>query len=111
MAVKPGTIHSLIRPNGSGKSTMMNVLTGIYTPTGGEIAFEGQSLVGRNSPLDRCAGHRADLPERPALRRVDLPGKRYGRAAPQLSQWLLLGGARPAASPQGGARRARARRQ
>lgn len=50
MAVKPGTIHGLIGPNGSGKSTMMNVLTGIYTPTGGEIAFEGKSLVGRNSP-------------------------------------------------------------
>ncbi|RYE35591.1 MAG: branched-chain amino acid ABC transporter ATP-binding protein/permease [Hyphomicrobiales bacterium] len=50
MAVKPGTIHGLIGPNGSGKSTMMNVLTGIYTPSGGEIAFEGQSLVGRNSP-------------------------------------------------------------
>jgi branched-chain amino acid transport system permease protein len=50
MAVKPGTIHGLIGPNGSGKSTMMNVLTGIYTPTGGEINFEGQSLVGRTSP-------------------------------------------------------------
>ncbi|SFJ40384.1 amino acid/amide ABC transporter membrane protein 2, HAAT family (TC 3.A.1.4.-)/amino acid/amide ABC transporter ATP-binding protein 1, HAAT family (TC 3.A.1.4.-) [Bosea sp. OK403] len=50
MAVKPGTIHGLIGPNGSGKSTMMNVLTGIYTPTGGDILFEGKSLVGRNSP-------------------------------------------------------------
>jgi ABC-type branched-subunit amino acid transport system ATPase component len=50
LAVKPGTIHGLIGPNGSGKSTMMNVLTGIYTPTGGDIRFEGESLVGRNSP-------------------------------------------------------------
>ena len=50
MAVKPGTIHGLIGPNGSGKSTMMNVLTGIYTPTGGEIRFEDESLIGRNSP-------------------------------------------------------------
>lgn len=50
MAVKPGTIHGLIGPNGSGKSTMMNVLTGIYTPTGGDIRFEGQTLVGRKSP-------------------------------------------------------------
>ncbi|MFO1151374.1 MAG: branched-chain amino acid ABC transporter ATP-binding protein/permease [Alsobacter sp.] len=50
MAVKPGTIHGLIGPNGSGKSTMMNVLTGIYTPTGGDIRFEGKSLVGKKSP-------------------------------------------------------------
>ena len=50
LAVKPGTIHGLIGPNGSGKSTMMNVLTGIYTPTGGDIRFEGRSLVGRKSP-------------------------------------------------------------
>ncbi|MFA6968040.1 ATP-binding cassette domain-containing protein [Bosea sp. (in: a-proteobacteria)] len=56
MAVKPGTIHGLIGPNGSGKSTMMNVLTGIYTPSGGEIAFEGQSLVGRNSPQIAAQG-------------------------------------------------------
>jgi ABC-type branched-subunit amino acid transport system ATPase component len=50
MAVKPGTIHGLIGPNGSGKSTMMNVLTGIYTPTGGDISFEGRTLVGLDSP-------------------------------------------------------------
>lgn len=50
LAVKPGTIHGLIGPNGSGKSTMMNVLTGIYTPTGGDIRFEGKSIVGRTSP-------------------------------------------------------------
>jgi ABC-type branched-subunit amino acid transport system ATPase component/ABC-type branched-subunit amino acid transport system permease subunit len=50
MAVKPGTIHGLIGPNGSGKSTMMNVLTGIYTPTGGDIRFEGRSILGKTSP-------------------------------------------------------------
>jgi len=50
LAVKSGTIHGLIGPNGSGKSTMMNVLTGIYVPTGGDIRFDGQSLVGQKSP-------------------------------------------------------------
>jgi branched-chain amino acid transport system permease protein len=49
LSVKRGTIHGLIGPNGSGKSTMMNVLTGIYVPTGGAIAFEGRSVVGRTS--------------------------------------------------------------
>ena len=49
LKVRRGTIHGLIGPNGSGKSTMMNVLTGIYVPTGGEIAFQGRSIVGRTS--------------------------------------------------------------
>lgn len=49
LKVKRGTIHGLIGPNGSGKSTMMNVLTGIYVPTAGQIAFAGDSVVGRTS--------------------------------------------------------------
>ena len=44
----------LVGPTGSGKSTMMNVLTGIYVPTAGGISFAGQSVVGRTSS-DRCA--------------------------------------------------------
>jgi len=56
LAVMPGTIHGLIGPNGSGKSTMMNVLTGIYVPTGGDIRFEGASIVGKKSPDIAAAG-------------------------------------------------------
>ena len=47
--IKRGTIHGLIGPNGSGKRTMMNVLTGIYQPTAGVINFAGRALVGRTS--------------------------------------------------------------
>ena len=47
--IKRGTIHGLIDPNGSGKSTMMNVLTGIYQPTAGALLFAGTTLVGRTS--------------------------------------------------------------
>ncbi len=49
LRIKRGTIHGLIGANGSGKSTMMNVLTGIYVPTAGSIEFEGRSVVGRTS--------------------------------------------------------------
>ena len=37
----------LIGPNGAGKTTVFNLITGVYQPTGGEIIFDGQSLVGR----------------------------------------------------------------
>jgi len=39
-------IVSMIGPNGAGKSTVFNVITGIYEP-GGDIRFNGQSIVGR----------------------------------------------------------------
>ncbi|MBV5333538.1 ATP-binding cassette domain-containing protein, partial [bacterium] len=49
LRIQRGTIHGLIGPNGSGTSTMMNVLTGIYVPTAGAIEFAGQTVVGRTS--------------------------------------------------------------
>jgi ABC-type branched-subunit amino acid transport system ATPase component len=41
-----GETVGLIGPNGSGKTTFFNLLTGIYRPTGGEIRYVGKSLVG-----------------------------------------------------------------
>ena len=35
--VRSGEIVSLIGPNGAGKTTFFNCVTGIYTPTGGEV--------------------------------------------------------------------------
>lgn len=39
-------IVGLIGPNGAGKTTTFNILTGVYTPTTGEIRVEGESVVG-----------------------------------------------------------------
>src|ERR1022692_1053125 len=36
----------LIGPNGAGKTTAFNLITGVYQPTGGEISFDGKSIVG-----------------------------------------------------------------
>ena len=44
--LEPGRIVSIIGPNGAGKTTFFNTLTGIYSPDGGEINFNGRSLVG-----------------------------------------------------------------
>jgi ABC-type branched-subunit amino acid transport system ATPase component len=40
-----GEILGLIGPNGSGKTTFFNVLTGIYPPTAGEIQFAGRRIT------------------------------------------------------------------
>jgi branched-chain amino acid transport system ATP-binding protein len=47
MAVQPGTIHALIGPNGAGKSTVFNCISRFYTPTAGEIRYEGESILGK----------------------------------------------------------------
>jgi len=44
--VDEGEIVSVIGPNGAGKTTLFNLVTGVYGPTGGEILFEGKSLLG-----------------------------------------------------------------
>ncbi|HUH95970.1 MAG TPA: ABC transporter ATP-binding protein [Anaerolineales bacterium] len=44
--VQKGKIHGLIGPNGSGKTTIFNVLSGYYKPTAGRIFFEGKRISG-----------------------------------------------------------------
>ena len=47
LSVNAGEIFGLIGPNGAGKTTLFNVLTGLYTATGGLVHFDGQSLLAR----------------------------------------------------------------
>src|SRR5882724_13237579 len=44
--VDEGEIVSVIGPNGAGKTTLFNLVTGVYQLDGGDIRFEGQSVVG-----------------------------------------------------------------
>jgi len=50
-SIQPGEILGLIGPNGAGKTTVFNVLTGVYKTTGGDVLFEGESILG-NRPCD-----------------------------------------------------------
>jgi len=44
--VSAGAIVSLIGANGAGKTTSLRALTGLVRPSGGDLRFEGRSLVG-----------------------------------------------------------------
>lgn len=45
LAVKNGHIHALIGPNGSGKTTFFNVVTGLLRADGGKILFDNTDLT------------------------------------------------------------------
>jgi branched-chain amino acid transport system permease protein len=53
LQVARGTVHALIGPNGSGKTTTLNVVNGIYRPTGGRIIVDGND-VSQMSPHQRA---------------------------------------------------------
>ncbi|MFK4655519.1 branched-chain amino acid transport system permease protein [Bradyrhizobium japonicum] len=45
IAVKRGGVHALIGPNGSGKTTTLNVLSGLYEATAGKIVLDGTDIT------------------------------------------------------------------
>ena len=46
LVVNENALNGLIGPNGSGKTTIFNVITGIYKPTDGHVVFDGQNING-----------------------------------------------------------------
>jgi branched-chain amino acid transport system ATP-binding protein len=44
--IKAGERHAIIGPNGAGKSTLFNLISGRFGLSSGEIALNGQSIVG-----------------------------------------------------------------
>lgn len=51
LTVHKGEVHAILGENGAGKSTMMNVLCGLYKPTSGQIFINGKE-VSFSSPKD-----------------------------------------------------------
>ena len=46
LEVEQGEIIGMIGPNGSGKTTFINNLSGLYTPTTGRFLFQGRDITG-----------------------------------------------------------------
>jgi branched-chain amino acid transport system ATP-binding protein len=49
LSIAPGEVLGLVGPNGSGKTTCINVVSGLYQADGGEVLFEGKSIAGLKS--------------------------------------------------------------
>lgn len=46
LRIERGEIRALIGPNGSGKTTFLNMVSGIYVPTAGRILLNGEHIEG-----------------------------------------------------------------
>jgi ABC-type branched-subunit amino acid transport system ATPase component/ABC-type branched-subunit amino acid transport system permease subunit len=54
LRIRPAQVHGLIGPNGSGKTTTLNVISGYNQPHGGRVSVGGHDL-GRGAPQTRAS--------------------------------------------------------
>ena len=94
-SMKAGEILALIGPNGAGKSTMFNQISGVDTPTSGEIVFAGQVVTGRDSReiarlgMSRSFQHVRLLPKMSVLENVAIGTHLRGSGGVFPSAWRL----------------------
>ena len=102
MDVKAGEVHALIGPNGAGKSTFFNMISGVDSPTSGDVVLMGQAMNGKPARdfallgLGRTFQHVRLLGARSVLENVALGAHRRGRSG-WLSTMLRLDRAQEAA--------------
>ncbi|MDD3023158.1 MAG: ABC transporter ATP-binding protein [Syntrophomonadaceae bacterium] len=54
--VDESAIFGIIGPNGAGKTTLFNIITGIYTPTEGDLVFQGRNINQAATHKIACLG-------------------------------------------------------
>jgi len=97
--VRPGEVHALLGENGAGKSTLMNVATGTFAPTSGQVRFDGQEVSNLDPSLAIALGiaivhqHPAVMPDLTVLENIQvaLPRDAFpaGQTDREFSQSLL----------------------
>jgi branched-chain amino acid transport system permease protein len=64
--IRTGEVHGLIGPNGSGKTTILNVISGYYPPQEGTVSRDGIDIA-KEGPHTRAAHHIARTFQTPRL--------------------------------------------
>jgi branched-chain amino acid transport system permease protein len=95
LSVTAGEILALIGPNGAGKSTMFNQLSGVDTPTSGEVLFRGKSVAGHGAReiaalgMSRTFQHVKLLPAMSVLENVAIGAHLRGNRGVLPAAWRL----------------------
>lgn len=56
LKLRKGEVHTLLGENGAGKSTLMKILSGVYTPDGGQIMLKGKEVTIKNPKESQSLG-------------------------------------------------------
>lgn len=56
ISVRRGSVHALIGPNGSGKTTTLNMLSGLYKTTAGRIVLDGVDITDMPAHMRTSSG-------------------------------------------------------
>jgi len=62
ITVGQGEVVFVVGPNGAGKSTLLKTISGLMTPTSGQITFQGKPINGK-APEQLCRSGLALIPE------------------------------------------------
>jgi branched-chain amino acid transport system permease protein len=95
LEVRAGEILALIGPNGAGKSTMFNQISGVDTPTAGEVLFRGKPVAGHDSReiakmgMSRSFQHVKLLPAMSVLENVAIGAHLRGDKGVLAAAWRL----------------------
>ncbi len=95
LQVKAAEILALIGPNGAGKSTMFNQVSGVDTPTSGEVVFMGQSIIGKSQEaiaklgMSRTFQHVKIMPKLSVLENAAIGAHLRGKKGVVASAWRL----------------------
>lgn len=95
LEVKAAEILALIGPNGAGKSTMFNQVSGVDTPSSGEVVFMGQSIIGKSQEaiaklgMSRTFQHVKIMPKLSVLENAAIGAHLRGKKGVVASAWRL----------------------
>ena len=64
LSLAPGQSLGLMGPNGCGKTTLFNAISGVVRPDAGRVLFRGRRHHRRAGARHRPARHRPHLPDR-----------------------------------------------